>query len=161
MTVSATGAIGDYRFFPAVMHSRARLTYNQVWSWLSDPDAAPPEAQPLLPHLKQLYAVFKALLAAREKRGAIDFDTVETQLEFDIRGKIVRVVPAVRNDAHRLIEECMLAANVCTAQYLAAQRAPGAVPRPRHAAAGQARRSARLPRRLRARAVRRRRADRV
>ena len=124
MTVGATGAIGDYRFFPAVMHSRARLTYNQVWSWLSEPDAAPAEAQPLLPHLKQLYAVFKALLAAREKRGAIDFDTVETQLEFDIRGKIVRVVPAVRNDAHRLIEECMLAANVCTAQYLATHEHP-------------------------------------
>ena len=64
------------------------------------------------------HALFKALQRAREARGAIDFDSVEMQLEFDVKGKIVRVVPLVRNDAHKVIEECMLAANVCTAQFL-------------------------------------------
>ncbi|MEP7181244.1 MAG: ribonuclease R [Betaproteobacteria bacterium] len=118
MEVAATGAIKGYRFYPAVMHSRARLTYTQVWAWLSDEKAAPKEARPLLPHLKPLYALYHALKEAREARGAIDFDTPEMQLEFDVHGKIVRIVPVLRNDAHKLIEECMLAANVCTAEYL-------------------------------------------
>ena len=124
MEVEAQGAISSYRFFPAVMHSRARLTYTQVWDWLSDPKTAPREAKPLLPHLKDLYAVYGALKEAREARGAIDFDTVEMQLEFDVKGKIVRVVPVVRNNAHKLIEECMLAANVCTAEFLAGHKHP-------------------------------------
>ena len=72
------------------MHSRARLTYTQVWAALSQPKKAPREAKPLLPQLQDLYALYHALKAAREARGAIDFDTVEMQLEFDVRGKIVR-----------------------------------------------------------------------
>jgi ribonuclease R len=124
MTVAATGAIAQYKFYPAVMHSRARLTYTQVWNWLSEPKSAPPEAKALVPQLAHLYALYKVLKTAREARGAIDFDTVEMQLEFDVQGKIVRVVPVVRNDAHRLIEECMLAANVCTAEFLAAHKHP-------------------------------------
>jgi ribonuclease R len=126
--VGAQGAIRGYRFYPAVMHSRARLTYTQVWSWLAAHAAAaarvPPEAKPLLPQLLDLHALYRALAGAREKRGAIDFDTVELQLEFDVDGKIVRLVPAPRNDAHRIIEECMLAANVCTAQFLAGAKHP-------------------------------------
>ena len=102
------------------MHSRARLTYTQVWEWLDAPaKATTPKARALLPHLQNLYALYHALAAARDKRGAIDFDTVELALEFDEHGKITRIVPAPRNDAHKLIEECMLAANVCTAQFLA------------------------------------------
>jgi ribonuclease R len=124
MDVGPTGAIRGYRFYRAVMHSVARLTYTQVWQWLSDPSSVPAERSALMPHLRNLYALYKALAAAREKRGAIDFDTVEIQLEFDVRGKIVRVVPLARNDAHRLIEECMLAANVCTAQLLAKAKQP-------------------------------------
>ncbi len=124
MEVSATGAIKRHRFYPAVMHSRARLTYAQVWSWLSAPGKAPAAARPLLPHLGNLYALYHALKEAREARGAIDFDTVEIELEFDVRGKIVRIVPVVRNDAHKLIEECMLAANVCTAGFLAQNKHP-------------------------------------
>ncbi len=124
MTVTAAGAIAQYKFYPAVMHSRARLTYTQVWNWLSEPKSVPAEAKTLLPQLTALYALYKVLKTAREARGAIDFDTVEMQLEFDVQGKIVRVVPVVRNDAHRLIEECMLAANVCTAEFLAAHRHP-------------------------------------
>ncbi len=128
MEITAQGTIKRYRFYRAVMHSRARLTYTQVWNWLSaresDPASVPPEAVPLLPQLVDLYALYHALAAAREKRGAIDFDTVELQLEFDVQGKIVRVVPAPRNDAHKIIEECMLAANVCTAEFLAKARHP-------------------------------------
>ena len=124
MRVSRDGAIEKYEFYPAVMHSRARLTYTQVWDWLSEPKRAPREAKALLPHLTDLYALFHALKAAREARGAIDFESVEMALEFDVQGKIVRIVPVVRNDAHKLIEECMLAANVCTAEYLAQHRHP-------------------------------------
>jgi ribonuclease R len=124
MEVSATGVIKRHRFYPAVMHSRARLTYTQVWSWLSASGSAPREALALLPHLENLYALYHALKEAREARGAIDFDTVEMQLEFDVQGKIVRIVPVVRNDAHKLIEECMLAANVCTAEFLAQNKHP-------------------------------------
>ncbi len=124
MEVTAEGAIRKHRFYPAVMHSRARLTYTQVWSWLADPKSVTREAKELLPRLADLYALFHALKRAREARGAIDFDSVEMQLEFDVQGKIVRIVPVVRNDAHKLIEECMLAANVCTAEFLAAHKHP-------------------------------------
>jgi ribonuclease R len=124
MEVTAEGAIRKHRFYPAVMHSRARLTYTEVWSWLADPKSVPREAKQLLPRLADLYALFHALKRAREARGAIDFDSVEMQLEFDVQGKIVRIVPVVRNDAHKLIEECMLAANVCTAEFLAQHKHP-------------------------------------
>ena len=124
MDVSATGEIGGYKFYAAVMHSRARLTYTQVWNWLSEPRKTPSEAKHVLPHLQDLYALYHALKTAREARGAIDFDTAEMQLEFDVKGKIVRVDPVVRNDAHKLIEECMLAANVCTAQFLERHKHP-------------------------------------
>jgi ribonuclease R len=119
MDVTAQGVIRSSRFYPAVMHSRARLTYTQVWGWLDQPaTATTPEARELLPHLSHLYAIYHAFASARAKRGAIDFDTVELALEFDDQGKILRIVPSPRNDAHKLIEECMLAANVCTAQFL-------------------------------------------
>jgi ribonuclease R len=124
MEVAATGRIRKYAFYRGVMHSAARLTYTQVWQWLSDPATIPAELAALMPHLQDLYALYKALAAEREKRGAIDFDSVEMQLEFDVRGKIVRIVPLQRNDAHRLIEECMLAANVCTAQFLEKAKQP-------------------------------------
>ncbi len=119
MQIGADGAIKSYKFYPAVMHSRARLTYTQVWEALSAKSAKlPREMKALLPQLESLYALYHALKRAREARGAIDFDSIEMQLEFDVNGKIVAVVPVVRNDAHRLIEECMLAANVCTAGFL-------------------------------------------
>ncbi len=124
MAISGEGVIDQYKFYPAVMHSRARLTYTQVWNWLSDPKSAPREAKALQRHLADLYALFHALKRAREARGAIDFDSVEMQLEFDVSGKIVRIVPVVRNDAHKLIEECMLAANVCTAEFLQQHKHP-------------------------------------
>ena len=123
MEIAPSGAIRSYRFYPAVMHSRARLTYTQVWTWLSDPASAKSaEAKALMPHLANLYALFKSLAAAREKRGAIDFDAPELAIEFDEHGKITGIVPAPRNDAHKLIEECMLAANVCAADFLAERK---------------------------------------
>jgi len=125
LAIDARGNIARYRFAPAVMHSRARLTYTQVWSWLSDPRGARAgEARDLLPHLQNLHALYNVLAAARARRGAIDFDTPELALEFDAHGKIERIVPIERNDAHRIIEECMLAANVCAAAYLVDHRHP-------------------------------------
>jgi ribonuclease R len=125
MRIDARGTIKSYAFYPAVMHSRARLTYTQVHAWLTDPAQAKAEpARSLLPHLSHAHALYKVLFAARERRGAIDFDTVELALEFDAQGKIVRIVPAPRNDAHKLIEECMLAANVCAAAFLAEHDQP-------------------------------------
>jgi ribonuclease R len=125
MEISATGKIDRYSFYPAVMHSKARLTYTQVWEELSEPSMAiSPQARALAHHLQDLYALFKVLVKAREKRGAIDFDTVELALVFDDSGRISSIVPAPRNDAHKLIEECMLAANVCAASYLLEQKQP-------------------------------------
>lgn len=115
----ANGAMVDYVFYPAVMSSHARLTYTQVTAMLIHPKG--PEAKQnahLLPHLKLLYKLFKALLKARIKRGAIEFETVETQMYFNDQGKIEKIEPVQRTEAHRLIEECMLAANVCAADFL-------------------------------------------
>ncbi len=119
MNISADGEIKDYRFYPAVFVSRARLTYNQVWSWLSGDKKPDNELhESLQPHLKHLYSLFQALAGARTERGAIDFETTETMMLFNEDGKIDNIVPVVRNNAHRLIEECMLAANVCASDFL-------------------------------------------
>ncbi len=125
MQISGTGDIEKYRFYPSVMLSHARLTYNQVADMLANPQGENAQKfAAVLPHINHLYTLFKTLLQARERRGAIDFETIETQMVFDDQGKIERIVPVVRNDAHRLIEECMLAANVCTASFLAERQHP-------------------------------------
>ncbi len=119
MDINNGGEIKGYKFYPAVFRSQARLTYTQVWDWLSG--AAKPETdvhRSLQPHVQALYALFKILLKARGERGAIDFETIETTMLFNEQGKIDNIVPVVRNDAHRLIEECMLAANVCASAFL-------------------------------------------
>ena len=123
MDISAAGKIGKYRFYRAVFRSHARLTYNQVWSWLSG--ETKPEGDihtALQPHLQNLFKLYKALHKARGERGAIDFETTETQMFFNDQGKIENIVPVVRNEAHRIIEECMLAANVCASDFLAAHK---------------------------------------
>ena len=123
--IGVAGRIEDYRFFPAVMHSRARLTYDQVWAWLAAPAGAQTvKARTLLPQLENLYALYKVLAAARRRRGAIDFETTELELKFDAHGKIETIVPLARNEAHKIIEECMLAANVCAAEFLIAHKHP-------------------------------------
>ncbi|MCL2876059.1 MAG: ribonuclease R [Betaproteobacteria bacterium] len=125
MDVSVRGEIKAYRFYPAVMFSHARLTYNQVAAALYEKDAkAISSLGGLFSHLQELDRLFRALLKARARRGAIDFETTETRMEFDDAGKIARIVPEVRNDAHRLIEECMLAANVCASDFLCGNNHP-------------------------------------
>jgi ribonuclease R len=119
MDIGAHGEIARYRFYPAVMHSRARLTYTEVSQALEDPQGeAGQRLSGLLPSLKDLHALYQAFSGARSRRGAIDFETIETQIFFDERGKIARIVPSARNDAHRIIEECMLAANVSASTFL-------------------------------------------
>ncbi|NBS92909.1 MAG: ribonuclease R, partial [Betaproteobacteria bacterium] len=124
MQISAKGEIIGYRFYPGVMHSQARLTYTRVWDALNA-GATDDDTARLMPELQNLHQVFRVLLKAREQRGAIDFETTETQILFTPEGRIDRVVPVVRNDAHRLIEECMLAANVCAADILEKHEHPG------------------------------------
>ncbi len=119
MNISPSGQLKDYRFYPAVMHSHARLTYNKVAAMLVEGDKAlSHEYKGVLPHLKNLYGLFKVLLKARERRGAIEFESTETRIVFGENKKIEQIIPVTRNDAHRLIEECMLMANVATAEYL-------------------------------------------
>ncbi len=125
MAISATGAIKQYRFYSAVIWSHARLTYTEVAAALYDQEAAALEKiGPLLPYLQNLDALYRVLAKAREKRGAIDFETVETRMIFDDHGKIERIEPYERNDAHRIIEECMLAANVCASDFLKEREHP-------------------------------------
>ena len=119
MLITEAGEIHAYQFYPAVICSHARFTYTEVAAILSNthgPEAAKRSA--LVPHLLHLHEVYRALLAQREKRGAVDFDTVETQIVCDENGRIEKIVPRVRNEAHRLIEEAMLAANVCSADFI-------------------------------------------
>ncbi len=119
MQITADGDIEKYRFYPSVMVSKARLTYNQVADMLANPQGeVAQQYAAVLPHINHLYTLFQSLLKAREKRGAIDFETIETQMIFNDDGKIEKIVAVHRNDAHKLIEECMLAANVCAAGYL-------------------------------------------
>jgi ribonuclease R len=119
MRVAADGEIESYKFYPAIFRSHARLTYTEVAAMLEDGTGeAARRHQALLPHLRNLHKLYRQLAKARERRGAIDFETIETQMIFDEQGKIERIVPVQRNDAHRVIEECMLAANVCTSHFL-------------------------------------------
>jgi len=119
MQIDAHGNIKQYKFFPAVMLSHARFTYTEVAAILDDTRGpAARRRKALVPHLEVLYRLYHQLAKARAKRGAIDFETIETQMIFDDHGKIENIVPVYRNDAHRVIEECMLAANVCASDFL-------------------------------------------
>jgi len=125
MEVDARGEIREFRFFEGVMRSQARLTYTQVAAMLVDGDAALRKEHALLvPHLENLYALYKVLNKARQGRGAVDFELPETKILYDAQRKIDRIVPLQRNDAHKLIEECMLAANVCAAEFLVRKKVP-------------------------------------
>lgn len=125
MAIDAHGDFGGYRFYPAVMFSHARLTYTKVAAMLENPKGEDAKQHnELLRHIQLLHKLFKVLLKARGKRGAIDFETIETQMVFNDQGKIERILPVKRNDAHRLIEECMLAANVCASDFLQKHKQP-------------------------------------
>ncbi|WFF40536.1 ribonuclease R [Salinicola endophyticus] len=123
MNISQSGNISRYKFYEAVIRSHARLTYTDVGTMLHEGDSESGQAlreryRELVPSLENLHALYKVLRQAREVRGAIDFETTETQIVFNDERKIEKIVPRTRNDAHKLIEECMLAANVATARFL-------------------------------------------
>ncbi|WP_210395872.1 ribonuclease R [Motiliproteus sediminis] len=129
MTISARGNLSSYCFYEAVIRSHARLTYTQVGALLEEPESETGQQligdhEALVPHLIELHSLYKALRRARYERGAIDFETTETKIQFGQERKIERIVPVVRNDAHKLIEECMLCANVATARFLQKLKIP-------------------------------------
>jgi ribonuclease R len=126
MLITSTGEIQAYQFYPAVMWSHARFTYTEVAAILANTRG--PEAvrhKDRVGDLLNLYDVYRALLKARNQRGAVDFETTETQIICDENGRIERIVPRVRTDAHRLIEEAMLAGNVCSADFIQESKHPG------------------------------------
>ncbi len=119
MQVDSLGVVKQYQFYPSVMLSKARMTYTKVHALLQAEDAALSEEYAwLMPHLQHLNSVYKLMLTQREKRGAVEFESTETMMVFNDNGKIDKIVPVTRNEAHKLIEECMLAANVCAADFL-------------------------------------------
>ncbi len=122
MVITAEGKLSTYLFYEAVMFSQARLTYTTVAKWLGG-DISDANHQ-VLPHLKQLYVLYQALLAQRNQRGALDIDAIETKVAFNPQGQVTHVFSIQRNDAHRLIEECMLMANVAAAEYLLKAKMP-------------------------------------
>lgn len=125
MTIDARGHIVEYEFMPAVMRSHARLTYTKVAEMAVERKMARRrEYAEVVDRLDELYRLYKVLHKARVQRGAIDFELPETRIIYNEERKIERIVPLERNDAHRLIEECMLAANVCAAQFLSENEAP-------------------------------------
>jgi len=123
MQISAKGELKQFEFYPAVIHSRARLIYNEVAAWLHHKNC-PLSHRDLLPHLNDLYALYELLRKNRETRGAIDFETTETRVVFAQNRKIKQIVPVERTVAHRIIEECMLLANVSAAHFLLKAKIP-------------------------------------
>lgn len=125
MSISLDGEVSRSRFFEGIMRSKARLIYEDVAAMVVDADTRLKKRHvALVPHLDELYAMYGVMKAARERRGAIEFDTTETKIVFDRGGKIDRVEPLVRNDAHRIIEECMVAANLAAARFLRRHKMP-------------------------------------
>ncbi|MDD5411579.1 MAG: ribonuclease R [Methylobacter sp.] len=123
--IDQQGQVVRSRFFDAVMSSHARLTYNEVAKMLVDGDKELAEKyKTLMPHLQQLYALYKVMRVSREQRGAMDFDTQETRIIFGAERKIEKIVPVVRNDAHKLIEEFMITANMAAARFLNSKKMP-------------------------------------
>ena len=126
MLITAKGDIHAYQFYPAVMYSHARFTYTEVAAILANtrgPEAIKRKAR--VNDLLNLHDVYRALLASRAVRGAVDFETTETQIICDDNGRIEKIVPRTRTEAHRLIEEAMLAANVCSADFIQNSKHPG------------------------------------
>jgi ribonuclease R len=130
MTISKAGRVSGYKFMEGIIHSHARLTYNKVWDMINPDGDAEVQGQwrehyaDVVPHVDELYRLFKILRQQREVRGAMDFDSVETRIVFDSERKIQEIVPTERHHAHMLIEECMLAANVCAADFFSRYEIP-------------------------------------
>ncbi|HET6906452.1 MAG TPA: ribonuclease R [Rhodanobacteraceae bacterium] len=125
MQVDAGGEVTRAKFYPGLMRSHARLTYEQVWRAIGEGNGdARRELADVLPQLEHLHALYKLLAKARARRGAIDFDTQEVKYRLDPGGEVVALGAQPRNDAHRLIEECMIAANVQAARFLTKKKIP-------------------------------------
>lgn len=124
MQISAKGKLTDYRFYEAVMNSHARLTYTKVAKILEGDEELRTRYSTLVPHLEDLYKLYQALFGARHQRGAIDFETIETKFIFNAMGRIERIEPVVRNDAHKIIEECMILANIAAANFMEKHKEP-------------------------------------
>lgn len=123
MQISLKGEVKGFEFYPAVIYSRARLIYDDVAAWLEN-KKCPSAYKAIFPHLQDLHALYQILRETREKRGAIDFETTETHVIFDNARKIKQIVPTKRTVAHRIIEECMLLANVSAAHFLLKAKVP-------------------------------------
>jgi len=124
-TINTNGDVIDYHFSSAVMNSHARLTYTKMAAMVVDQDASlREEYKDIIDHLDDLYTLYAILRKAREERGSIDFETTETQIIFGKDRKIENIKPTTRNDAHRIIEECMVTANMCAARFLKKHKIP-------------------------------------
>lgn len=125
-TLDKNGVIKRYSFHEAVIHSKARMTYTNVSKILVHKNKTLlRQYQDVLKNLNNLFELYQILLEKRKKRGALDFETVESRVIFDSKRKIQSIVPLERTEAHRLIEECMLVANVCAAKFLIKNEVPG------------------------------------
>jgi ribonuclease R len=124
MTISAQGKLTGSKFYEAVMSSHARLTYNKVWRIIDGDEELREQYGPLVPHLQELHHLYKALDQARAERGGIAFETEEAKFIFNAERRIERVEPTVRNDAHKLIEECMILANIAAARFVEKHNEP-------------------------------------
>lgn len=124
MTISEAGRLSGYKFYPAVMHSHARLTYNKVAAILDGDELLQERYQAQVPHLRQLHRLYLALKQARSERGGIELETEEVRFIFNAQRKIEQIVPLKRNDAHKMIEECMIQANVAAAKFVEKHKAP-------------------------------------
>ena len=126
MVISSQGQVLAYQFYEAVMNSAARCTYEEVWSALSQQNPlAKKKFSKLAVVFENLQKVYSVLVAERRRRGAIDFESTETRMLMDEYGRIERIEPRIRNEAHRIVEECMLAANLCAADFLIRSEHPG------------------------------------
>jgi len=125
MTISAKGKLSGSQFYPAVMRSHARFTYTKVAAILDGDEALKEKYQPLVPDLMNLNEMYQALMTARIGRGAIAFESQESRFVFNSDRKIEAIEAVVRNDAHKIIEECMILANVATAKFVEKHQMPG------------------------------------
>ncbi|HET8555237.1 MAG TPA: ribonuclease R [Rhodanobacteraceae bacterium] len=125
MSISAGGEVKRSKFYQGLMRSHARLTYQRVWQAIGEHDAdARDELADVLPQLETLHRLYKVLARQRQARGAIEFDTAEVKFSLAASGEVVSLGTMPRNDAHRLIEECMIAANVQAAKFLERKKIP-------------------------------------
>ena len=125
INISKDGKPGRNKFYPAVMHSKARMTYNKVWSILEGDKKLRDDYKELVKPIEELHKLYQARIKRKKKRGAIEFETTETQMIFNENKKIEKILPVVRNDAHKLIEECMICANVAAAEFFIKKKLPG------------------------------------